>query len=124
ATDFLYEVGSAMLVDELDAELRGTSRGAILKFNATLPERFADRAGEELTFQVLFKEAKRKVLPEPTDEWVSEVSEFDTVDALRADVRDRLGLVGKVQAQMLVRDKVLGVAPWTVHIQPLETVVA
>src|SRR6185503_10596770 len=98
ATDFLYEIGSGMLVDELDAELRGTSPGAILTLNATLPDRFGDRAGDEVTFQVLVKEAKRKVLPDTTDEWVSEVSEFDTVDALRADVRDRLGLVGKVQA--------------------------
>ena len=37
ATDFLYEVGSAMLVDELDAELRGTEPGAILKFDADAP---------------------------------------------------------------------------------------
>jgi trigger factor len=124
ATDFLYEVGSGMLVDELDAELRGTSPGAILKFNATLPDRFGERAGDEVTFQVLVKEAKRKVLPEPTDEWVSEVSEFDTVDALRADVRDRLGLVGKVQAQMLVRDKVLETAAALVDIEIPEPLVA
>src|SRR5262245_1680257 len=123
ATDFLYEVGSGMLVDELDAELRGTAPGAILKFNATLPERFGDRAGEEVTFSVLVKEAKRKVLPEADDEWVSEVSEFDTVDALRQDIRDRLGLVGKVQAQMLVRDKVLDAAAALVAIEVPEPLV-
>src|SRR5262249_52938800 len=124
ATDFLYEVGSGMLVDELDVELHGTSPGAILKFNATLPERFGDRAGQEVTFQVLVKEAKRKVLPEPTDEWVSEVSEFDTIDALRTDGRDRRGLVGKVQAQMLVRDKVLEAAAALVDIEIPEPLVA
>jgi len=124
ATDFLYEVGSGMLVDELDAELRGTSPGAILKFNATLPERFGDRAGDEVTFQVLVKEAKRKVLPDVDDDWVSEVSEFDTVDALRQDIRDRLGLVGKVQAQMLVRDKVLEAAAALVDIGIPDALVA
>jgi trigger factor len=124
ATDFLYEVGSGMLVDELDTELRGAGPGAILKFNATLPDRFGDRAGEEVTFQVLVKEAKRKVLPDTTDEWVSEVSEFDTVDALRQDVRDRLGLVGKVQAQMLVRDKVLEAAAALVDIEVPDALVA
>ena len=36
----------------------------------TLPERFGERAGDEVAFQVLVKEAKRKVLPELTDEWV------------------------------------------------------
>ena len=123
ATDFLYEVGSGMLVDELDAELRGANPGAILRFDATLPERFGDRAGDQVTFQVLVKEAKRKVLPEPTDDWVSEVSEFDTVDGLRGDIRDRLGLVGKVQTQMLVRDKVLDAAAALVDIEIPEPLV-
>ena len=39
----------------------------------TLPERFGERAGEEVAFQVLVKDAKKKVLPELTDEWVAEV---------------------------------------------------
>ena len=110
ATDFLYEVGSGGLVAKLDEELRGSKPGDILKFNDTLPERFGERAGDEVTFQVLVKDAKRKVLPEPTDEWVSEVSEFDTLDELRADAHQRLELYAKVQTQMLVRDKVLEAA--------------
>ncbi len=70
ATDFLYEVGSGIVVPKLDEELRGKRPGDILKFNDTLPERFGERAGDEVAFQVLVKEAKRKVLPELTDEWV------------------------------------------------------
>ena len=49
---------------------------------------------------MLVKEAKHKVLPELTDEWVDEASEFDTVDELRADIRKRLEIVQKLQAQM------------------------
>ena len=48
ATDFLYRVGSDMVVPELDEQLRGTRPGAILEFTATLPERFGERAGEEV----------------------------------------------------------------------------
>ncbi len=107
ATDFLYEVGSGMVVPKLDDELRGKRAGDILKFNDELPERFGERAGQDVAFQVLVKETKRKVLPEPTDEWASEVSEFDTIEQLRDDARNRLALVAKVQAQMAVRDKVL-----------------
>lgn len=132
ATDFLYEIGSGALVPKLDEELRGKKAGDILKFNDNLPERLAagrrgrpaaeeashatptsgagERAGEEVSFQVLVKEGKRKVLPEATDEWASEVSEFDTLDELRADARQRLELYGKVQGQLLVRDKVLEAA--------------
>jgi len=107
ATDFLYRVGSDMVVPELDQQLHGTRPGAILEFSATLPERFGERAGEEATFRVLVKEAKHKVLPELNDEWVDEASEFDTVDELRADIRKRLDVVQKLQAQMAARDKVL-----------------
>jgi trigger factor len=110
ATDFLYEVGSEMVVPKLDEELHGKRPGDILKFNDILPERFGDRAGEEVAFQVLVKDAKRKVLPEVDDDWVSEASEFDTVDALRGDIRKRLEVVGTVQAQMAARDKVLAAA--------------
>src|SRR5439155_750693 len=68
ATDFLYRVGSAMVVDELDDQLRGTKPGAILEFTATLPERFGELTGREAKFRVMVKEAKQKVLPDVTDE--------------------------------------------------------
>jgi trigger factor len=80
ATDFLYEVGSGNVVPALDHQLHGAGPGSILQFSDQLPERFGERAGQQVSFQVLVKEAKRKVLPELTDDWVSEVSEFDTAD--------------------------------------------
>ncbi len=107
ATDLLYEVGSGLVVDELDAELRGKRPGDILKFTAALPERFGERAGEEVAFQVLVKETKQKVLPDADDEWASEASEFDTIAELRDDIRKRLELFGRVQARAAVREKVL-----------------
>jgi trigger factor len=118
ANDFLYRVGSGMVVPELDDQLRGTKPGAILDFKATLPERFGENAGDEVRFRVIVKEAKTKVLPELTDEWVQEASEFDTVDALRADIRKRLEVVQKLQAQMAVRDRVLEDAADLVPVEP------
>jgi trigger factor len=59
ATDYLYEVGSGMLVPKLDVELRGKKAGDILKFTEELPERFGERAGEEVAFQVLVKDARK-----------------------------------------------------------------
>jgi trigger factor len=123
ATDFLYEVGSGMLVPELDVELRGKRAGDILKFNAVLDDRFGERNGQEVAFQVLVKEAKRKVLPAADDEWASEASEFDTIDELRGDVRRRLELVGKVQGQMALRDKVLEAVAGLVDIEVPEALV-
>jgi len=123
ATDFLYRVGSDMVVPELDEQLRGTRPGAILEFSAELPERFGDSAGQEATFRVLVKDAKSKVLPELTDEWVDEASEFDTVEELKADIRKRLDTMQKLQARMGARDKVLEAAADLVPIPAPEVLV-
>jgi len=110
ATDYLYEVGSGIVVPKLDEELHGKRPGDILKFDDTLPERFGERAGDDVAFQVLVKDVKKKVLPELTDEWVSEVSEFDTVDALQDDIRTRLDMYARVQASVAMREKIFEAA--------------
>src|SRR5258708_4284174 len=125
-SDFSYRVGSAIVVDELDDQLRGTKPGAILEFTATLPdlpERFHELAGREVNFRVIVKEAKRKVLPDLSDEWVQEASEFQTVDELRADIRKRVETMQRLQAQMGLRDKVLEAAADLVPIEAPPTLV-
>jgi trigger factor len=106
-SDFLYEVGSDLVVPKLDEELEGKRPGDMLKFNDTLGPRWGERAGEEVAFQVMVKETKRKVLPEADDEWAREASEFDTIEELRDDIRKRMEGVRKIQAHFTVRDKVL-----------------
>jgi trigger factor len=123
ASDFSYRVGSAIVVPELDEQLRGSRPGAILEFTTELPERFGDNAGDEVSFRVLVKEAKRKVLPALDDAWASEASEFDTVDELRADIRKRLETVQKLQAQMGVRYRVLEAAAELVPIEAPEPLI-
>ena len=102
ATDFMYEVGSGSVVPELDEQLRGARPGDILKFNATVPGE-----EDEVTLQVLVKDVKEKVLPDVTDDWASDASEFDTVEELRVDLRNRISTVKKVQAQMALREQLL-----------------
>ena len=63
------------------------------------------------------------MLPDLTDEWVDEASEFDTVDELRADIRKRLETMQKLQAQMAARDKVLEAAADLVPIPAPEVLV-
>jgi len=123
ATDFLYRVGSGMVVPELDENLYGTRPGAILQFDAELPDRFGDLAGQTASFRVVVKDAKRKVLPDLTDEWASEASEFETVHELKSDIATRLELMQKLQTQMAVRDKVLEAAADLVPIEAPEVLV-
>jgi len=105
----LYEVGSGGLIPELDAELEGTRPGGIHKVGAKLPERFGDRAGQDVLFSVLVKEVKAKKLSPLDDEFAKTASEFDSLEALRADVRAKLGDLKEAQADARLRDEALGV---------------
>jgi trigger factor len=107
AKDLLLEVGAGMIVPELDAELEGKRKGDILKITATLPERFGERTGWQVGMQILVKEVKARNLPALDDDLAKTVSEFDTYDELRSDVRDRLGNVKEAQAESAVRDRVV-----------------
>jgi trigger factor len=100
--DYSYVVGSGSIVAELDDRLRGAKVGDILTFQAT-----AAGSGQPIDFRVLVKDVKESVLPELTDEWASEASEFETVDDLREDTRKRLGVVKKLQASLQMRDEAL-----------------
>jgi trigger factor len=88
ANDLTYPVGSQSFVPGLDEQLMGASSGSIVKYNDTLPEGMGEYGGKEVTFQILVKGVKTKKLPEVTDEWVEEVSEFESIDALRAELRN------------------------------------
>ena len=99
--DYLYEVGSGTITPELDVELRGAKTGAILAFTSPAP----GNEDEIISFRVLVKDVKVKKLPEPTDEWAAESSEFATVVELRADIADRMARVKLVQSQMALREK-------------------
>lgn len=102
ADDYLYEVGSATLVPELDAQLAGAKVGDILRFDAAVDE------GEPVSFRILVKGVQERVLPEVTDEWAGEVSEFDTVEELRSDLRGRLSVAKRMQATLAVQDEAIG----------------
>jgi trigger factor len=107
-TDFLYEVGSDTVVPELDSQLEGSRKGDILKFNATLPETAGEElAGQEVTFSVLVKEAKAKVLPKLDDDFAQEASEFDTLEELRSHLRERLDESAQAHSRSEVESRVL-----------------
>lgn len=103
ASAYLYEVGSAGIVPELDEQLAGVSAGDTRSFGAAHPN------GEEedpLHFEVTVTEVKAKVLPELNDEFAVQASEFETMGAWRDDLVTRMTEVRKAQSQMIVREKI------------------
>ena len=101
ADDYLYEVGSASVVPELDEQLVGAVVDAVLEFTADHP----DPEEDQVEFRIVVKEVKEKVLPEADDAFAAEASEFETIEDLKADLVKRLGMVKKVQAQMQLQQK-------------------
>ncbi len=101
-TDVSYTLGSNEFgVEELDVQLQGARIGDIIKFTASPAE------GRSVSFQVLVKAVRMQVLPDVTDEWVTQESEFDTVQALRDDLRTRITAVKRVQAGLALRERAI-----------------
>ena len=103
ASAYLYEVGSAGIVPELDEQLVGAAAGDTRSFDAPHPN------GDEedpLHFEVTVTEVKAKVLPELNDEFAAQASEFETMAAWRDDLVTRMTEVRKAQSQMMVREKI------------------
>jgi trigger factor len=96
-----------MLVPELDKELEGKRKGDILKITATLPERFGERAGWQVGMQILVKDVKARKLPPLDDDFAKTCSEFDTLDELRADIREKVSEMKESHAEAHLREHVL-----------------
>jgi trigger factor len=102
--DYLYEVGSGAVVPELDEHLVGAKVGDTLVFDAAHPD---PEVTDPITFSVLVKGVKEIVLPDATDEWAAEASEFETLEELRDDLRERVANVKRVQSQLALREGVI-----------------
>ena len=91
--DFLYEMGSNSLTPVLDSKLEGVSSGAIVKFNDNIPS----LGKENIEISVLVKEVKEKVEPDLTDEWISSVTEFDSVEQMKSELTKNIENIKKRQ---------------------------
>jgi trigger factor len=109
--DFLYELGSGTVLPELDDRLPGARPGDILAFDADLPD-------GPVSLKVLVKNVKEKVLPELTDEWAGEASEFDTVAELRDAEVKRIGAIKRLQTNMALRNGTLEALVQLVDVDP------
>ena len=85
------ELGSGQFIPGFEDQLVGVSAGESKDVVVTFPEKYGakDLAGKEATFKCTVHEVKEKSLPEKDDEFAKDVSEFDTLDELRADIRAR-----------------------------------
>jgi trigger factor len=118
ASDYLYRLGSGTALPELDARLHATKAGDIVEFDSEV-------GGDDgpVSVRVLVKRVQELVLPEVTDEWASESSEFETAAELRDAITTRITAVKRVQAAMAMRDGAIDALVQLVEDEPPEAMV-
>ncbi|MDQ1620652.1 MAG: trigger factor [Actinomycetota bacterium] len=100
-----YQVGQGSLLDGLDEAITGLSAGESQDFPTALVG--GDHAGQDATVTVTVQSVKDRELPPLDDDFAQTGSEFDTLDELRDDVRNRLDRMKKLQQGVQARDRVL-----------------
>ncbi len=95
ADDYLLELGSGQLIEGFEEQLRGAAAGESRQVEVSFPDDYQAEhlAGEDAVFAVEVKEVREKVLPDLDDDFASEASEFDTLEELRSDIREKLSEV-------------------------------
>jgi trigger factor len=93
AEDYLLALGSGQLIEGFEEQLTGAKAGEERDVNVTFPDEYQAEhlSGKDAVFKVKVKEVREKVLPELDDEFASDASEFDTLEELRADIREKVG---------------------------------
>ncbi|MFY1687327.1 trigger factor [Plantactinospora sp. WMMB782] len=105
ATNISHEVGSKQLLPGLDEVLVGLSAGDATTFQTQLVG--GDFAGRDADVSVTVRTVKEKELPPLDDDFAQLASEFDTLDELRGDLRERVGKSKKVEQIYAARDRAL-----------------
>ena len=86
------ELGSHSFIDTFEDQLVGHKAGEEVDVNVTFPEQYhaADLAGKPALFKVKINDVTAKELPKLDDEFASDVSEFETLEEYKEDIKKRL----------------------------------
>ena len=112
AQDQTLIIGSGAFIPGFEEQLIGKELNEETEINVTFPEEYhaADLAGKEAVFEVKIKAIKEKELPELDDEFASEVSEFETLDEYKADIKEKIRERKKEEAKTERENKLVDLA--------------
>lgn len=89
--NYPLELGSNSFIPGFEEQVAGHKAGEEFDVNVTFPEQYeASLAGKDAVFKCKINEIKTKELPELDDEFAKDVSEFDTLDELKADLKKQI----------------------------------
>ncbi len=103
------EIGSGTFIPGFEEQLVGAKVGDLVDVNVTFPKEYhaADLAGKDALFKVVIKELKVRELPEVDDDFASEVSEFETLEDWKKDIRAKLEESAQNRAKMDTENAVI-----------------
>lgn len=104
ASGMSYEVGTNRMIDGLDEALIGLKAGDVKAFETQL---VGMEEGQKGDVEVTVQAVKERELPVLDDAFAALASEFDTLEELRADFRERLGRVKKLEQGAQARDRLV-----------------
>lgn len=109
ATNQELTIGSKRFIPGFEEQLIGAAIDEEREIQVTFPEEYhaKDLAGKEAVFKCLIHEIKVKELPEVDDEFAQEVSEFDTLDAYKEDIKEKLFKDKEAEAKRAKEDAVI-----------------
>ena len=107
--DYSLEIGSGSFIDNFEEQLVGAKAGDKVEVNVTFPENYGkeDLNGKPAKFEVEVKEVKAKELPVLDDEFAKEVSEFETLEALKEDTTKKLEEANTARAEREYEEAIL-----------------
>lgn len=90
--NYPLELGSGSFIPGFEEQVVGHKSEEEFDVNVTFPEEYAEElAGKDAVFKCKINEIKSKELPELDDDFAKDVSEFDTLDELKADLKKQIG---------------------------------
>ncbi|WP_122816969.1 trigger factor [Nocardioides pantholopis] len=116
-----YQVGRGGMLEGLDEALAGMAAGDAKTFTSELVG--GDLVGQSVEVHVSVSQVQEQELPEYDDEFAQLASEFDTIEELTADVRERLGRGKRLEQAAAARDAVLEALLEKVEVPLPETMV-
>ncbi len=92
ASDYVLEIGSGTFIEGFEDQLIGGKPGDDIDVNVTFPEDYGKQelAGKQALFKVIVNDVKVKELPVIDDEFAKDVSEFDTLEDYKAELKKKL----------------------------------
>lgn len=107
--NYNLEIGSGQFIPGFEDQLIGRNVGEEVDVNVTFPQQYhaEELAGKPVLFKVKINQIKFKELPEIDDEFVKDVSEFDTLDELKDDIRKKLQEEAESKSQKDLQNNVI-----------------